>query len=1123
MTTVAITADTGGGDVVGGAAGAASPSAEPGRRWRWAGGLRSGKIIAGLALLGFFVLASIFGPLFDHTNPSALSPASLQPPSGAHWLGTTQTGQDVFSELLYGGRVSLLVGFASAAIATVVSLVVGLAAGYLGGTADEVLSALSNIFLVIPALPLVIVLAGYAPNKGSLTVTLVIAVTGWAWGARVLRAQTLSIRKRDYIEAARVSGERTFRIIFAEILPNELAIVASGFLFTVIFAILTQAGLAFLGLSSVTTWSWGSMLYWAENNEAMQVGAWWWFLPPGLCIALVGTSLALINFGIDEFVNPRLRTARIATKEVAKGLGASKPLAGEPDGAAEEDEGPPSARPLAPRPVASFTPVAPGAGAEPSRRAVAAGAVTGESSVTSREPRGAGPLADGGRREVILDVAGLSVDYGFGSRALHAVDGVDLVLRRGEVLGIAGESGSGKSTLAYAMNRLLRPPGIVTRGEVTYHPPGSSQVVDIMALSDEALRSLRWDEVAMVFQSSMNALNPVLSLRAQIGDVLAAHRPTMRREERYERVVELLRLVGISPDRAISFPHELSGGMRQRAMIAMALALDPEIVIMDEPTTALDVVIQRQILGEILRLRDQLGFSVIFITHDLSLLIEVADTIAVMYAGRVVETCPSKDLYRAPFHPYSHGLLNSFPLLHGQKRELQGIPGSPPDLRALPPGCPYHPRCPHAFPACTQQLPRLRTDPLSTGAANRRVACLLYEPDRAVELARTGLGRPRGDGVGTVAAGIGPAGTDAGTGRAEGLEGSDGGTRSHEAPVLEAVDLVKHFRVGGGKGRQRARRRVVHAVDGVSFALYPGQVTALVGESGSGKSTVARVLAGLYPATRGSIRLSGKRSRPRRGRSFRKYARQVQLILQDPFSSLNPTHTVRYILRRPVRVYGHATSKQETDAALDALLSSVNLSPPQQFLEKFPHELSGGQAQRISLARALGASPVALLADEPVSMLDVSIRLGVLNLFRRLVTERDLALLYITHDIASARYFATTTLVMYAGQLVEGGPSEVVTQAPAHPYTRVLVASAPDPERLEQDPGPTSSGEPPSLVDPPTGCRFHPRCPHAMEICRRSFPPRSELEGGHWAHCWLYSSRSSGQAQVPGPLTEAQA
>lgn len=248
----------------------------------------------------------------------------------------------------------------------------------------------------------------------------------------------------------------------------------------------------------------------------------------------------------------------------------------------------------------------------------------------------------------------------------------------------------------------------------------------------------------------------------------------------------------------------------------------------------------------------------------------------------------------------------------------------------------------------------------------------------------------------------------------------------------------------------------------------------------------------------------------------------MQLILQDPFSSLNPTHTVRYILQRPLRAYGRTKSKEGTEAALAEVLSSVNLSPPQQFLEKFPHELSGGQAQRISLARALGARPSVLLADEPVSMLDVSIRLGVLNLFRRLVEERDLALLYITHDIASARYFATTTLVMYAGQLVEGGPSEAVTQAPAHPYTRVLVASAPDPERLEEGAGVSSTGEPPSLLDPPAGCRFHPRCPHAMDVCRRSFPPRSELEGGHWAHCWLYSSPSSDDIQVAGPMTDAQ-
>jgi len=301
-------------------------------RLGWLGGLRSGKIIVGLCLLGVFVAAAIFGPLFDHTDPSALSAAQLQPPSAAHWLGTTQTGQDVFAELLNGSRVSLMVGFLSAAIATVLSLVVGLAAGYLGGVVDEVLSVLSNVFLVIPALPLLIVLAGYLPNKGSLSIAAVIAVTGWAWGARVLRAQTLSIRNRDYVEAARLTGESTLRIIFAEILPNEIAIIASGFLFTVIFAILTEAGLAFLGLANVSEWSWGTMLYWAQNGEALQVGAWWWFIPPGLCIALVGTALSLINFGIDEFINPRLRTAGVATKSAAKRLRRQAAAAGPPGG-----------------------------------------------------------------------------------------------------------------------------------------------------------------------------------------------------------------------------------------------------------------------------------------------------------------------------------------------------------------------------------------------------------------------------------------------------------------------------------------------------------------------------------------------------------------------------------------------------------------------------------------------------------------------------------------------------------------------------------------------------------------------------------------------------------------------
>ena len=287
----------------------ASGQVEPGEgRWAWLAPLRAPKIMTGFVIVAIFVLAAIFGPLIDRTDPSALSNAVLQGPSLAHPLGTTSTGQDVLAQLLVGARISLIVGFASGAIATVIGAIVGIVGGYLVGLADEVLSVITNIFLVIPTLPLVIVISGYLPSKGSLSLTLVIAVTSWAWGARVQRAQTLSIRRRDYVSAARATGEGLWRIVLCEILPNEMAIVVAGFLFTVIFSILTEAGLAFLGLSNVSEWSWGTMLYWAQNGEALQVGAWWWFVPPGLCIALVGTGLALINFGIDEFVNPRLRT-----------------------------------------------------------------------------------------------------------------------------------------------------------------------------------------------------------------------------------------------------------------------------------------------------------------------------------------------------------------------------------------------------------------------------------------------------------------------------------------------------------------------------------------------------------------------------------------------------------------------------------------------------------------------------------------------------------------------------------------------------------------------------------------------------------------------------------------------
>jgi len=290
------------------------------RRWGLLQGLRSKKIIVGFAILVLYTVVAVFGPMVVRTNPSALSSAALQAPSLRHLLGTTATGQDVFAELIVGTRISMMVGFIAGVIATALSLLVGLSAGYLGGTSDELLSGLANVFLVIPGLPLVIVLAGYLPSAGSLAIAAVIAVTGWAWGARVLRAQTLSLRRRDFVEAARVTGERPLRIVFSEILPNQLAIIAAGFLGTVTYAILTQASLAFLGLGDVTSWSWGSILYWAQNGEALELGAWWWFVPPGLAIAVLGTGLTLINFGIDEFVNPRLRVAGVGTKAAGKAL-----------------------------------------------------------------------------------------------------------------------------------------------------------------------------------------------------------------------------------------------------------------------------------------------------------------------------------------------------------------------------------------------------------------------------------------------------------------------------------------------------------------------------------------------------------------------------------------------------------------------------------------------------------------------------------------------------------------------------------------------------------------------------------------------------------------------------------
>jgi oligopeptide/dipeptide ABC transporter ATP-binding protein len=644
--------------------------------------------------------------LVPGTGPGTDIPANFYPlplpPSAAHWLGTTVFAQDVWSQLLTSTSATLFVGLLAAAIATVLSVLIGVSAGYLGGSADEGLSLLANVFLAIPGLPLLIVIASYVPSAGSsiVLVAAIIAVTTWAYSARTLRAQTLSLRNRDFVEAARVSGEGRLRIILVEVLPNLIPIVAASFLFTSLAAIGAYIVIAFLGLAGSPTssppglWNWGEMLREGFANNAIRGGWWWWWAPPGVLIAVLGTGLALLNFGIDEFINPRLRAATLTRKAARKAGISVRPKLGMTQVIRERPKAKSFSRPS----------------------------------------------------DAVLEIRGLSVDYGYGDEAVHAVVDCNLVLRRGRVLGLAGESGSGKSTLALAAIRLLRAPAVITAGEVLFHSKpisgdGPTGTIDLLAADDDELRAIRWSEIAVVLQSSLNALNPVITIGAQFDDLLRVHRPHLSATERWARSVELFDMVGINAERLRSYPHELSGGMRQRAMIAMAIALEPQVMILDEPTTALDVVTQREIIEELVGLRDRIGFATLFITHDLSLLVELADEIDVMYAGRLMERAPAASLFRAPRLPYTHGLLHCFPPLHGPRVAMEGIPGSPPDLRDLPTGCPFNPRCKWAMPKCRQELPRMA--PLNGDA--REVACWLHR-DGATVPAELALADPVGVG-----------------------------------------------------------------------------------------------------------------------------------------------------------------------------------------------------------------------------------------------------------------------------------------------------------------------------------------------------------------------------------------
>jgi peptide/nickel transport system ATP-binding protein len=645
--------------------------------------------------------------------------------------------------------------------------------------------------------------------------------------------------------------------------------------------------------------------------------------------------------------------------------------------------------------------------------------------------------------EPLLELRGLDTDIALRRGTVHALDGVSLRVMPGETLGVVGESGSGKTMTALSIMGLLPSGGQVTGGEIVFEGR------DLRSLPAEDVRRIRGVRMGMVFQDPLTSLNPTMRIGTQVSEPLRVHDKAGKAEAR-DRAIEILRRVGMPrPDKIVdNYPHELSGGMRQRVAIAMALICQPKLLIADEPTTALDVTTQRQILELIDDLKDEFAMAVILVTHDLGVIAGRADRVAVMYAGRVVETAASAELFHAPRHRYTEALLEALPEAAEGDR-LYSIPGLPPDLSRPLTGCRFAPRCRHVTDEC-----RVADIPLL--GDGHEFACI--HPVQAGDQIQERI----------------PVRTKPAPSPAP-------PTARAEAPVLSIRDLVKNY------GQ-------VSAVADVSFDVAAGETFGLVGESGCGKSTLGRLAVGLERPSAGQIVLDGTDIAALSGRERRRMHREVQLMFQDSYAAMNPRMRVDSILAEPLEIQ-HVGDGAARRARINTLLDQVGLS--RRVLERYPHEFSGGQLQRIGLARSLALRPRLIVGDEPVSALDVSIQAQVLNLMRDLQQELGLAYVFISHDLSVVDYMADRIGVMYLGKLVEVGPARDVVRAARHPYTQALIdavptISGPARERV------VIEGELPSALNPPTGCRFRTRCPLAAEICKTE-PP---LAGGlHQVAC----------------------
>ncbi|MDR0379959.1 MAG: dipeptide ABC transporter ATP-binding protein [Candidatus Accumulibacter sp.] len=679
----------------------------------------------------------------------------------------------------------------------------------------------------------------------------------------------------------------------------------------------------------------------------------------------------------------------------------------------------------------------------------------------------------------LLSVRDLRAGFAVGRRVLRAVDGVSFDVAAGETLALLGESGCGKSAAALSLLRLLPAAGRILDGEVRFAGR------DLLTLPEAGMRAVRGGDMAMIFQEPATSLNPVLTVGRQIGEVIEKHKGLKGRAIA-DRALELLRAVGIAdPERRLSdYPFQLSGGMKQRVMVAMALAGDPRLLIADEPTTALDVTIQAQILELLRGLQDERGMGMLLITHDLGVVARMAHRVGVMYAGEIVEEAPREAFFDAPRHPYTQKLFAALPDRAGRGARLETIAGQVPPLAAMPAGCRFAARCSFAWTRCRVESPAWT----SLGSGHR------------ARCHRLGEGRddPAIDGrVSPPAENPSPIFIPAGEFSVS--------PQSVTKNLLEVDDLRVHFPI-----RHGVLRRVVghvRAVDGVSLELERGRTLALVGESGCGKTTVGKAILQLIRPTGGRVRLDGRALDGLPRGVLRPLRRRMQMIFQDPFASLDPRLSIGEIVAEGMEAFGVRSTATDRAEAVAALLRQVGLDP--EAAQRYPHEFSGGQRQRIAIARALAVQPELVICDEPTSALDVSVQAQILNLLKSLQDALGLAYLFITHNFAVVEYLAHEVAVMYLGRIVERGPVDAVLRQPGHPYTQALLSAI-------LSPRPTTdhralirlSGEMPSPARSPSGCHFHPRCPRAAAACRVDYPEARPVGPAHVASCHFIDRRA---------------